>query len=59
MKPIAVTALSSAESMPMNAWRKPIKTTIRRAKKIRDSFIMTCTVVSRAFKGYRNGHRIP
>jgi hypothetical protein len=47
MKPIAVTALSSAESMPMKAWRKPIKTTIRRAKKIRDSFIMTCNFVSK------------
>lgn len=59
MNPIAVTALSSAESMPMNAWRKPIRTTIRRAKKISDSFIMTCVIVSRAFKNCHVNIYIP
>ena len=46
MNPIAVTALSSAESIPMNACKKPIKTTTRSAKKISDSFIMTYANVS-------------
>jgi hypothetical protein len=47
INPMAVMALSSAESMPTNAWRKPIKTTIRSAKKMRDSFIMTYSLVSK------------
>jgi len=47
MNPIAVMALSSAESMPTKACKKPIRTTISSAKKMRDSFIMTYLFVSR------------
>jgi hypothetical protein len=44
------SVLLSALSMPTKAWRNPTMITIRRAKKIRDSFIMTLRTTSMAPK---------
>jgi hypothetical protein len=43
-------AKSSARSMPRKAWKKPIMTTIRSAKKMSDSRIMTFSTTNMAPK---------